>query len=250
MKKRLYNRTFFCFIFILVFACFFLGAYYHSGQAGQALLFDAIYARGFVETCAQNLVAAIYLDYRLFDTLLEALLLLVSVIGVKQFSQLSSHEKKHQNRNTKPTTHEDDTSAIMKGSLSPIYFLIAIFGIYIIVTGMDSAGGGFQGGAILVAIVICAHFVQGTALLNIKIATYIEKVAYVFILLLGMIFLAYTSDFTTLQQRAYLVVINILIAIKVFSGLSLIYMYFMSSEMDEGVELVAEEGEEGGSDGL
>lgn len=39
------------------------------------------------DTAAGNAVAGIYLDYRVFDTLFETLLLLVSVIGIIYFSR-------------------------------------------------------------------------------------------------------------------------------------------------------------------
>ncbi len=41
----------------------------------------------FVDTGATNAVAAIYLNYRVFDTIFEALLLLVSIIGIIHFSR-------------------------------------------------------------------------------------------------------------------------------------------------------------------
>lgn len=39
------------------------------------------------DTAAQNIVTAIYLNYRVYDTLFEALMLLVSVIGIIHFSR-------------------------------------------------------------------------------------------------------------------------------------------------------------------
>lgn len=41
----------------------------------------------FSETAATNAVTAIYLNYRVYDTLFETLLLLVSVIGIIYFSR-------------------------------------------------------------------------------------------------------------------------------------------------------------------
>lgn len=43
----------------------------------------------FADTGSQNGVTAIYLNYRVFDTIFEALLLLISIIGIIHFS---SHE--------------------------------------------------------------------------------------------------------------------------------------------------------------
>ncbi|BES65815.1 hypothetical protein SANA_22540 [Gottschalkiaceae bacterium SANA] len=43
---------------------------------------DYIMQRGYAETGAKNLVSAIYLDYRLFDSLFEAGILLITVVGI------------------------------------------------------------------------------------------------------------------------------------------------------------------------
>jgi multicomponent Na+:H+ antiporter subunit B len=46
------------------------------------------YMQHFIEdTAANNCVAGIYLNYRVFDTLFETLLLLISVIGIIYFSR-------------------------------------------------------------------------------------------------------------------------------------------------------------------
>lgn len=41
----------------------------------------------FTDTGSQNGVTAIYLNYRVFDTIFEALLLLISIIGIIHFSR-------------------------------------------------------------------------------------------------------------------------------------------------------------------
>lgn len=50
-------------------------------------LYEYITTNFMAETGAENAVTAIYLDYRMFDTLFETLLLLVSVIGIIYFSR-------------------------------------------------------------------------------------------------------------------------------------------------------------------
>ena len=44
------------------------------------------------DTGAENIVAAIYLNYRVFDSMLETLMLLVSVAAVVALSWRSAHE--------------------------------------------------------------------------------------------------------------------------------------------------------------
>ncbi len=54
---------------------------------GADELYRYITANFMEETGAHNAVAGVYLDYRVFDTLFETLLLLVSVIGIIYFSR-------------------------------------------------------------------------------------------------------------------------------------------------------------------
>ena len=220
-------------LFILLVGGGLLGGYFLMGSPGPSPLFDAVFARGLFETGAQNLVAAIYLDYRLFDTLLEALLLLVSVIGVSQFASLSGSERVHPNIASSGAPRHDGASQIMIGSLGPVYLLIALVGVYTVVTGMDGPGGGFQGGAILSAIVISAHFAEGRQLLTLHTGARLEKLMYALILITGMVFLVSSGGWDYRQHRLYLLIINVLIGAKVFSGLSIIYLHFMAGETED-----------------
>ncbi|MFP4330401.1 MAG: hypothetical protein ACOC45_08185 [Alkalispirochaetaceae bacterium] len=42
------------------------------------------------QTGAENAVAAIYLNYRVYDTLFEALLLLIAIVGIMHFFRIGS----------------------------------------------------------------------------------------------------------------------------------------------------------------
>ena len=214
-------------IFIAVMAVALFMAYGAMGAPGNAGLWDAIRAVGTGQTGARNLVAAIYLDYRLFDTLLEALLLLVSVIGVSQFAGLSRAERIHPEVNESPV--QDKPSHVMLGSLGVVYVFLALFGAYVIITGMDGPGGGFQGGALLAAIIIACHFVEKKVLLSFARAQKLEKIMYVLILALGMLYLLVNGQLSIHAKRMYFILMNVFIGIKVCSGLALIYLHFMSS---------------------
>lgn len=56
---------------------------------------DGAVTRYFVEnyeedTAARNAVAAIYLNYRVYDTLFEALLLLIAIVGIVHFFKIGA----------------------------------------------------------------------------------------------------------------------------------------------------------------
>ncbi|MFI3253900.1 MAG: hydrogen gas-evolving membrane-bound hydrogenase subunit E [Eubacteriales bacterium] len=103
------------------------------------------------ETGATNAVAGMILDYRAFDTFGESAVLFVSSISVYLFLQNPPvNGKKVLNANYKPMKQNPVTQVVAK-YLIP--FLV-IFGVYIILNGHISPGGGFAGGAIMGASLI------------------------------------------------------------------------------------------------
>jgi multicomponent Na+:H+ antiporter subunit B len=104
---------------------------------------------GVSERHATDLVTALNFDFRAFDTLGEEFILFASVLGVVLIlrQMRGEHER--------PTQHQADehtfagaSEALRVLSLVLIPALVAI-GVYIIVHGQLTPGGGFQGGVIL-----------------------------------------------------------------------------------------------------
>lgn len=82
-------------IAIVVLILFLCVAYHLLGHEvpQRGALMDECLDSAYEDTGAQNAVAAIYLDYRVFDTLLESLLLLISIVAVIHFT---AREKTHE----------------------------------------------------------------------------------------------------------------------------------------------------------
>lgn len=121
---------------------------------------------GLDETGAVNIVSGMILDYRAFDTFGESCVLFVATICVtimlridgrggaeddeetesskKAFGIRESAFAKLDNRNYEP---ENDT--ILRKSALIVFPIIMVFGVYVILNGHISPGGGFSGGAIL-----------------------------------------------------------------------------------------------------
>ena len=121
---------------------------------------------GLDETGAVNIVSGMILDYRAFDTFGESCVLFVATICVtimlridgrggegddeeaesekKAFGIRQSAFSKLDSRNFEP---ENDT--ILRKSAIVVFPIIMVFGIYVILNGHISPGGGFSGGAIL-----------------------------------------------------------------------------------------------------
>lgn len=114
------------------------------------------------ESGALNLVSAIYLGYRAFDTLGETIVLLVAVTGTMALlsrveSLVSSGVEKESSLHTssgftlskeKRSSHALRTHLLeeVTGKVGPI---VLLFGFYVMLYGHLSPGGGFQGGVII-----------------------------------------------------------------------------------------------------
>lgn len=106
---------------------------------------------GLAETGAVNAVAGMILDYRAFDTFGESAVLFVASISVFLFLQNPPVDgKKVLNATYKPMEPDPITQFVAK-CLIP--FLL-IFGVYIVLNGHISPGGGFAGGSIMGASLI------------------------------------------------------------------------------------------------
>jgi len=115
------------------------------------------------ETGATNVVAGMILDYRAFDTLGESHVLFVAAITVTILLRLD--QKKRDPKDTKITetieeaeredqVFEPKNDTILQKVSLILVPVIMVFGIYVVLNGHLSPGGGFSGGAIIGAALI------------------------------------------------------------------------------------------------
>jgi multicomponent Na+:H+ antiporter subunit B len=143
--------------------------------------------RGPDELGAMNLVTAIVVTYRGFDTLGEVTVLFLAATGIAVFFRKSGEISKR----VKSREKRDASEILLTGVqfLSPV---ILMFGVYIFINGHLSPGGGFQGGAVITTMVLLLFLSDSSYKINHKIFGIIESfsgASYVLIGLLG-IFLA------------------------------------------------------------
>jgi multicomponent Na+:H+ antiporter subunit B len=106
---------------------------------------------GVTERHATDLVTALNFDIRGFDTLGEEFILFGSVLGIVLIMREMRGERE------RPTQHEGDAHAFPDASealraLSLVLIPVLLtLGVYIVVHGQITPGGGFQGGVILAA---------------------------------------------------------------------------------------------------
>jgi len=180
-----------------------------------------------MHTGVKNVVMTVYLDYRLFDTLFETMLLLVCVIGVVQFSELTPSERNF--REHVGRRRNADFSPLMTEGLQGVYPFVLVFGVYVVLSGVRSPGGGFQGGAIIAAIFMSKHLSTGGRLIPVELAFTLEKILFLSILVLAALFLIHRQELGPGTYLAYMYAINLLIGFKVFCGFVILYMKFMHS---------------------
>lgn len=106
--------------------------------------------KGIEETGAVNTVAGMILDYRAFDTLGESHVLFIATICVLVLLKINEEDEKE-----KKLAESDDrrlepkNDMILRFGARFLVPVIELFGIYIILNGHLSAGGGFSGGAVM-----------------------------------------------------------------------------------------------------
>ncbi len=104
-----------------------------------------------------------------------------------------------------------------------LYPFVVLFGVYIIVNGHDSPGGGFQGGAILAAMFIGRYIVDPTNDLAIGRAVLVEKAIFAAIVVIpAALVLSLAAQQTVWLREPYLIAMNLLIGFKVAIGLTIL----------------------------
>lgn len=102
---------------------------------------------GVEETGALNIVTGMILNYRGFDTLGETTVLFIAACCVMILLVTSEKESKKQDLDDESfEPHEDD---ILKKIASVLFPAILLFGVYVLMNGHLSPGGGFSGGSVI-----------------------------------------------------------------------------------------------------
>ncbi len=98
--------------------------------------------KGLEETGAVNIVAGMILDYRAFDTFGESCVLFAAACCVLMLLKGDRTESSDE-------AYETNKNAVLRPAVRILVPFIIIFGIYVVLNGHLSPGGGFSGGAII-----------------------------------------------------------------------------------------------------
>ena len=114
--------------------------------------------KGTEETGAVNTVAGMILDYRAFDTLGESFVLFTAMCAV---TMLMNAPGKRRVRKLDYEVLDYYQDPIIRTVCKLVIPIILMFGIYILLNGHLSPGGGFSGGAIMASALIIYALVWG-----------------------------------------------------------------------------------------
>ena len=143
---------------------------------------------GLEETGAINIVSGMILDYRAFDTLGESHVLFTALICVMILLRVDSKNQRQGFEDYYTTMREtyfaSEKDTILKTIGIFLVPCIFIYGIYVLLNGQNSPGGGFSGGAIMGAAMIiftsAFGFDRVDRFFTLKLQTYVTFVALSF----------------------------------------------------------------------
>lgn len=144
---------------------------------------------GLSHTGAKNIVTGIILEFRGFDTLGESHVLFIAVCTVLILLRLSDGNTEEERKERLEAEADDRRlepagDPILKSGAGYLLPLILVFGIYILLNGHLSPGGGFSGGAILgaglILYLLAFGFVRTGRFFNMKVFRVISTCALLF----------------------------------------------------------------------
>jgi len=185
---------------------------------------------------AANRVAGIYLNTRLFDTLIEILVFSVAVLGVRYYLS-------HSPQISLPSLSESAVVRTAAGILGPLALLLSV---YFATFGHISPGGGFAAGVIAASAVLYVAIAQGMQATEARLSPQriaaAEKGILLFLFLWILLPLAFGDAPLTellppgtpgkLLSAGSILPYNLLIGIKVFFGAWLIIAAFAQHRGD------------------
>ncbi|XMB73112.1 MnhB domain-containing protein [Mycoplasmatota bacterium WC30] len=184
------------------------------------------------EIGSANIVTAVVVGYRGFDTLGEVTVLFISALGVALIFGGSAKQKRLDLK-FKP-------NFMLRVGSKVLFVIILMTSIYIILHGHLTPGGGFPGGAIIASAMLLMYLADDKFRSNIRGFKILEGVAgsvFVIIGLLGLVFATYflqnflpVGTVGALISGGIIPIIYILIGLKVGSEISGIVDNFLTEE--------------------
>lgn len=150
---RIYNRfyqtmsVFLCMgiILVLLWTISYLPVFGNAGNPDNNEVSARYIEQGLKETGAVNMVTGMILDYRAFDTFGESCVLFIASCCVLALLRIDQKTERYLD----DRIFEPKNDIILQKCATVLVPVILLFGVYIILNGHLSPGGGFSGGAVM-----------------------------------------------------------------------------------------------------
>jgi multicomponent Na+:H+ antiporter subunit B len=124
-----------------------------------------------------------------------------------------------------------ENSKILSIVIGMMYPFVIMVGVYIIINGHMTPGGGFQGGAMLASVFMSRYLIRPIEDIRLDMLQVVEKLVYIMIISLPLLFIlvgvnTMYPEFNTI----FMITMNVLIGIKVCCGLSIVFFRFVFYE--------------------
>lgn len=151
--------TCFAIIYVLLRTTSFLPPFGNPDNPVNNEVSQRYIEQGMQETGAVNIVAGMILDYRAFDTLGESNVLFIAACSVLILLRISREKDGSQSAEqllveANDRMYEPKNDTILQHVTKLLVPIVLLFGMYVIMNGHISPGGGFSGGALMGAALI------------------------------------------------------------------------------------------------
>ncbi|MBE4906487.1 sodium:proton antiporter [Bacillus luteolus] len=217
---------------VVALALFLLLIFFEThnfGNDGKRYLSEHYISEGVQETGAINLVASVLLDYRAFDTLGEATVILTAASILAFLVPVSI-----------ATMQSTKFTVIVDTTIKMILPFLAVLAAYLILFGHLSPGGGFVGGVVLSIIPVLLTITYGVEVSEFKFkparTKLVEDLGAIGFILLGLLGVLTGSNFLANGQANFgpgntgelisgglIPYLNLMIGLKVGAGLVIIF---------------------------
>lgn len=181
------------------------------------------------ELGAPNVITGILLTYRGIDTLGEVAVLFMVAAAVGLILGAGGSQRASDAAKTAATP----SSELVQSGAQILFPLILVFAIYVIMNGHLSAGGGFQGGAVMASGVLLLWLARPGQFVDLGSLSVAESAAGVLFVLVGVVGVALAGgfldsrvlpqgDFGSLFSAGAIPVLSLLLGVKVGCELSVI----------------------------
>jgi len=219
IKKHILPVIFIVFLFLLF-------VWFIPGDQANSYLKDQYIEMFSHDVGGNNAVTAIYLGYRVYDTLFEALMLFISIVAVVHLSFF--HDTPLILSGKRKDINKSDVAFYTIRIICP---LLIMLGVYFILNGHITPGGGFQGGVILASFFIYRYMIFSIHDIHIKKIIMFKKIIYAGIIILATFFIFLNLNvYIQIPKELYLIIMNLFIGIKVACGFLIIFYRFATFE--------------------